>query len=125
MAAIQHLWANGKPSKKPPRGLTPAKIIRACEQRGAVLSVSYGGRRRRSYALNGAPVKEKYAIAAIRGGRLRSARDGLFGVTQSWVAQKPEDEGHHHQLRHAETRKRGPGRVSRKKGMAPGRHPDL
>ena len=43
MAVISHLRAN---EQTPPRPSTPSNMIAACKQRGAVLSVSYDGRRR-------------------------------------------------------------------------------
>lgn len=64
--------------------------MRACEQRGAALRLHFGGPRRQTFTLDGAFVETRHAETVIRSGRLIPARDGLFGVTQSWIARNPE-----------------------------------
>jgi hypothetical protein len=68
--------------------LTPSQIVRACRN-GASLRLQFGGRARRTFTLNGLIVETHHAVAAIRGGKLKPARDALFpGMSQTWTARE-------------------------------------
>ena len=78
--------ATARRAHKPPRKLTPARIIKALRA-GARLCLHHGAKISYHLEPDGTAVPVKYAQRAIQSGELAPARDGLFpSHTQSWVA---------------------------------------
>jgi hypothetical protein len=71
-------------ARKPAPKLTPSR--KACRS-GAALCLHHGAKPPYSLQPPGTAVPVKYALGAIRSGKLAPARDGLLqGLTQSWSA---------------------------------------
>jgi hypothetical protein len=67
--------------------LTPSRIIARCRA-GAALCKSYNRRTGPVWSIDGEHVELRHALAAIRRGRLKPARDALFpdDDAQSWIS---------------------------------------
>ena len=80
-----------KADSKPAQNLTPGRIIRTL--RAGARLCRHHGRAGGTYTLQppGLRVEPEHALAAIAGGALEPAGDGLFpGYSQSWTARKAQ-----------------------------------